>query len=158
MPSASDLDNNRLAFNIANRPGWASFDSSTGRLQGAPTQAEVGRTFSNIQISVTDGTATTNLAAFSIQVVATASGTAMLSWTPPTQNSDGSALTDLASYRVYFGTQAGSVANSVTLNNPGLATFVIDQLTPATWHFVVTAVNANGIESRLSNSATKSVM
>jgi hypothetical protein len=157
-PSATDADGNPLTFSIANRPTWASFNSATGRLQGAPTQAEIGRTFSNIQISVTDGTATSSLATFGIQVVGTASGTAMLSWTPPTQNSDGSALTDLASYRVYFGTQSGSFANSVTVNNPGLASFVIDQLTPATWHFVVTAVNASGVESRLSNAANKTVM
>jgi hypothetical protein len=107
---------------------------------------------------VTDGTATTSLATFNLQVVATATGSAMLSWTPPTQNTDGSALTDLASYRVYFGTQSGSLPNSITVNSPGLASFVVDQLTPATWHFVVTAVDANGVESNFSNAATKTVM
>jgi hypothetical protein len=40
---------------------------------------------------------------------------------------------------------------------PGLATYVVDQLTPATWHFVVTAVNGNGVESSLSNRATKTI-
>ena len=157
-PSASDPDRNALTFTITGRPSWASFNSTTGRLQGAPTAADVGRTFSNIRISVSDGTATTSLAAFNIQVVATAPGAATLSWTPPTQNTDGTALRALAAYRVYFGTQSGSFPNSFTIDNAGLATLVVDQLTPATWHFVVTAVNANGVESRLSNPAIKTVM
>ena len=44
---------------------------------------------------------------FSIIVLETApatSGPAALSWTRPTQNTDGKALNDLAGYRVYFGT------------------------------------------------------
>jgi hypothetical protein len=156
-PTASDADGNALTFSIAGRPAWASFNSATGRLQGTPTQADVG-TNANITISVSDGTATTSLPGFSIQVVATATGSAMLSWTPPTQNSDGSPLTNLAAYRVRFGTASGSYPNMATVNNPGIATFVVDQLTPATWHFVVTAVNADGVESGFSNAATKTVL
>jgi hypothetical protein len=156
-PTASDADGNALTFSVSGRPAWASFNSSTGRLQGMPAQADVG-TNANVTISVSDGTATTNLPAFNIQVVATATGSAMLSWNPPSQNSDGSPLTNLASYRVHFGTASGSYLNSMTVNNPGIATFVVDQLTPATWHFVVTAVNADGVESAFSNAATKTVL
>jgi hypothetical protein len=156
-PTASDADGNALAFSIQGRPAWATFDSATGLLRGTPTQADVG-TFSNIRISVSDGTATTALAAFNVQVVATASGSATLSWTPPVQNSDGAPLNDLAAYRIYFGTAAGTYPNSTAVGNPGLASFVVDQLTPATWYFVVTAVNSNGVESSYSNVATKTVM
>jgi hypothetical protein len=156
-PAANDADGNALTFTIAGRPAWASFNTTTGRLQGTPALADVG-TSANITISVSDGTATTSLPAFSVQVVATATGSAMLSWTPPTQNSDGSPLTNLAAYRVHFGTASGSYPNMTTVNNPGIATFVVDQLTPATWHFVVTAVNASGVESTFSNAATKTVL
>jgi hypothetical protein len=45
----------------------------------------------------------------------------------------------------------------VTLNNPGLASYVVDQLTPATWYFAMSALNNQGIESALSNSASKLV-
>jgi hypothetical protein len=157
VPTASDPNGDLLTFSITGRPAWATFNPATGRLQGTPTQADVG-TNSNITISVTDGASSATLAAFNIQVVATASGSATLSWIPPTQNSDGTPISALASYRVYFGTELGTYPNSRTLPNPGLASFVVDQLTPATWYFVVTAVNASGTESGFSNVATKAVL
>lgn len=154
-PAANDPNGDALTFTITGTPAWATFNASTGRLSGTPTQ--VG-TFSNIRISVSDGTTTVNLPAFSITVVATATGSALLTWNPPTQNTDGSALNNLAGYRVYWGTTQGQLSNSTTLNNPGLASHVVDQLTPATWYFAVTAVNASGIESALSNVASKQVL
>jgi hypothetical protein len=156
-PTGADADGNTLTFSVANLPPWASFNSSTGRVSGTPTAGQVG-TYSNITISVSDGTASASLAAFSIQVVGTATGSATLSWTPPTQNTDGSPLTNLAGYKVYWGTAQGSYSNSVTVSNPGLATYVVDQLTPATWYFTVTAINAAGVESGFSNVASKQVL
>jgi hypothetical protein len=113
--------------------------------------------FNNVTITVSDGRASTSLAPFNLNVIAVASGSATLSWLPPTQNTDGSPLSDLAGYRIRFGTQSGDYANSVEVDNPGLATYVVDQLTPATWFFVVTALNDDGIESSFSNPASKSV-
>jgi hypothetical protein len=156
-PVASDPDGSALTFSVTGLPPWASFSTTTGRLRGTPTQAHIG-TYSNIRISVTDGAASAVLPAFNLQVVATATGSATLFWQPPTQNSDGSALNDLTSYRVYFGTASGSYPNSATYTNAGLTSIVVDQLTPATWYFVVTAVNADGVESRHSNIAAKTVM
>jgi hypothetical protein len=153
-PSASDPNGDTLMFTIANAPSWATFTASTGRLQGMPGAANVG-TFSNIRISVSDGTTIVNLPAFSIAVVATATGSASLSWTPPTTNTDNSALV-LTGYKVYWGSSQGSYANSVTVNSPGIANYVVDQLTPGTWYFVVTALSATG-ESAYSNVAQKTI-
>ncbi len=155
-PTASDADGNTLTFSITNKPSWATFNTATGQLSGTPGAGDVG-TYANIVISVTDGTANAALAAFSIQVVATASGSATLNWTPPTQNTDGSSLSDLSGYKVYWGTTQGSYPNSVTLSNPGLTSYVVSQLTPATWYFAMTALNSQGIESALSNATSKTV-
>ncbi|HEY3486361.1 MAG TPA: putative Ig domain-containing protein [Ilumatobacteraceae bacterium] len=57
-PTASDADGNALTFSIANRPTWATFDATNGRLQGTPGAAHI-RTYGNIVISVSDGTAST---------------------------------------------------------------------------------------------------
>ena len=156
QPTASDPDGDPLTFSIANRPSWATFSTTTGRLQGTPTASNVGA-FNNIVISVSDGKTTTSRAAFNVTVLAVASGSATLSWTPPTTNTNGSPLTNLAGYRVHWGTAAGSYTNSVTLNNPGLTSYVVENLAPGTYYFVVSARNSSGVESAMSNSGSKTI-
>lgn len=158
-PTASDPDTgDTLTFSIANKPGWATFDTSTGALQGTPGAGDVGTT-SNVTISVRDqDNASAALTAFSITVQSSATGSALLSWTPPTENTDGSPLTNLNGYKVYWGPSAGSYSNTVTLNNqPGLSSYVVDNLTPGTWFFVVTALSTSGVESQFSNAASKTI-
>jgi hypothetical protein len=155
-PTASDADNDTLTFSITNMPSWAQFNTATGALTGTPTAANVGTT-TGIVISVSDGKASTALAGFSIAVVATATGSTTLSWQPPTKNTDGSTLTDLAGYRIYWGTTAGSYPNSVTLNNPGLSSYVVDNLVVGTYYFVMTTLNSAGEESGYSNAAAKTI-
>jgi hypothetical protein len=84
-------------------------------------------------------------------LVATASakGATTLSWTPPTMNEDGTPL-KLTGYRIYWGLAADNLTSSVTLDNPGLTRYVIEQLKPATWYFVATALSSDG-ESEPSN-------
>jgi hypothetical protein len=85
-------------------------------------------------------------------------GSALLVWYPPTQNIDGSALTNLAGYKVYWGTSVGNYTNSVTLTNPGLSSYMVERLPPATWYFAVTAVTSTGVESGYSNIGSKVVL
>lgn len=155
-PSASDADSDALTFSVTGLPSWASFNTSNGRISGAPSANDVG-VYANIRISVTDGQDTVILSAFSIEVMGTAMGSATLSWNPPTQKTDGSPLTNLAGYRVYWGTSQGNLANSVRIDNPGLASYMIEQLTPATWYFATSAFDSSGMESALSNIASKTI-
>ena len=69
QPTASDADNDPLTFSIQSRPAWASFSTTTGRLSGTPTAANVGTT-SGIVIRVSDGSSTRSLPSFSITVTA----------------------------------------------------------------------------------------
>ena len=84
-------------------------------------------------------------------------GSATLSWTAPTQNTDGTPLTDLAAYKFYYGTAPGDYSDMVRVDNPGITTYIIDNLLPATYYFVATAINDAGIESLFSNEAIKTV-
>ena len=84
-------------------------------------------------------------------------GSATLSWTPPTQNTDGSPLTDLAGYKFYWGTTPGIYPNMVMINNPGITIYVIENLEPGTYEFVATAFNAAGVESAYSGTLTKTI-
>ena|SRR5688572_5972 len=84
-------------------------------------------------------------------------GSVKLSWVPPTQKIDGTPLNNLGGYRVYWGTKRGHYTNSVTVDNPGLATFVIEQLAPARWYFVVAALTTEGLEGERSDVVTQTV-
>ena len=53
VPSASDIDGDPLLFSIANKPAWASFNTSTGELSGTPGNGDAGTT-TGIVISVDD--------------------------------------------------------------------------------------------------------
>lgn len=156
VPSASDADGDPLSFGITNRPHWATFNTGTGELKGTPTEADLG-TYSNIVISVSDGQLTAQLPTFAITVEAYALGSATLSWLPPTENSDGTPLLDLAAYRVYWGDRPGSYTSSIDITNPGITTYVIENLTSGTYYFAATAVNTKGVESGFSGEAYKAI-
>jgi len=155
-PTSSDPDGDTLTFSVSGLPMWASFNNSTGQIGGTPESGDIG-TYSNIVIDVTDGQASSSLAAFSITVDAVSLGSVTLSWTPPTQNTDGTTLTDLAGYRIYWGTSPGNYSNSVRINNASVSTYVVDNLVPGTYEFVATAFNTAGVESSYSGAATKVV-
>lgn len=157
QPSASDINGDNLTFSISNRPAWASFDTTTGRLYGTPTSGDVG-SYANIRITVSDGAASANLAAFTVTVTQVANGTATISWLPPTQNTDGTPLTDLAGYRIHYGTSPSALTQVVEINNPGLTSYMIQNLTPATWYFSLRAYSSDGVESEPSNTASKRIL
>ena len=81
-----------------------------------------------------------------------------MNWSPPTSNTDGSALTNLAGFHVYYGTSAGNLNQSVQIRNPGLTTYVVGNLVAGTWYFSVNAYTSIGTESVLSNVAGATIL
>jgi hypothetical protein len=158
QPAAADANGDALTFTVTNLPSWAAFNAQTGRITGTPTAAQVGA-YANIRVTVSDGTANATVGPFTITVsdVANASGSATLSWTPPTQNSDGSTLGNLAGYRVIYGRTSTNLDQTVNVDNPSINRFVVENLSSGTWYFAVVAVNATGVTSQLSNTASKTV-
>lgn len=145
-----------LTFSASNLPAWLRLDTRTGRLTGTPTAADIA-TYSGLMIVASDGSSTTNLGPFSITVTAAGSGTASLSWMPPNSNTDGSALTNLAGFVVLYGNEANDLTHSISITNPSISTYVVESLTPGTWYFAVQAVNAAGVRSDASATASKTV-
>lgn len=84
-------------------------------------------------------------------------GTAALSWMPPTRNTDGSALSNLAGYRISYGTSAGTLTSTIQIPGPASA-YIVSGLAPGTYFFGVRAYSAAGTESGLSNIVTKTVL
>jgi hypothetical protein len=156
QPSASDPDGDALTFNVQNLPSWASFNPSNGRISGTPQVANVG-TYSNIVIRVSDGTNTVSLPAFSITVANITTGNASLSWQAPTQNTDGSSLTNLAGYRILYGMSSNALNQTIEIANPSITNYVITNLPSGTYYFAVKAYTSSGVESGLSNVASKTI-
>ncbi len=154
-PTASDPNSDALTFSISGKPSWAAFSTSTGALTGVPTAAG---SYNTIVISVTDGKTTTSLAAFSILVSATTTGSATLSWTPPTANTDGSTLNNLAGYRVYYGMSEGAMTQTIQITNPGLTSYTVGNLTPGTYYFSIAAYTADGVEGSSSGVGSKTIL
>ena len=155
-PTASDADGDSLTFHVINLPSWASFDAGSGALTGTPSAADVG-TYADIVIVVTDGMASAALDAFAITVTDSATGTALLEWTPPVLDGDDTSLTDLTGFKVYYGTAPGVYPNVVDVPSAGVSSFLVENLAPATYFFVVTAYDTLGNESDPSNETSKVV-
>jgi hypothetical protein len=83
---------------------------------------------------------------------------AAVTWTAPTTNTDGSAYTNPAGFRIQYGNTGGTEAQlstSAYLTDPAARSWTSPDLTPGTWYFAVKAVNTLGLESAISNIASK---
>jgi hypothetical protein len=158
-----------LTYYIA---GWNSSGKVTATLAGAPTYTT---TFSSsttyarvitvkfradapgtlrITYSQTAGAGSINMQAAALSQAASS---AFLSWAAPSQNSDGSPLTDLAAFKVYWGPTQGTYSQSTKIANAAARTFTVNGLTSGKWYFVVTALNSKGDESPYSNVWSKTI-
>jgi hypothetical protein len=98
-----------------------------------------------------------SLAPFAINVTQppATSGSAILSWTAPTTNTNGSALTNLAGYHIYYGTSAAALSTTINVSNPGTTSYSVSNLPSGTWYFAVNAYTTGGVDSVLSNTGSK---
>jgi len=86
-------------------------------------------------------------------VTVSSSGT-QLSWQPPSENIDGSQLTDLAAYRIYVGTISRNYYTQIELGDVSASQYFVN-LEPGEYYLAMTAIDAEGNESALSNEVRK---
>ena len=153
QPTANDIDGDSLTYSITNKPAWAGFNTGTGQLSGTPAQ---GGTYSNIVISVSDGTDSVSLPAFSIEVSAPV-GSFSLSWTAPTTRADDTpiSLAEIDGYRVYYGTTPGDYPNSVDIPDGTATATTINNIPVGDYSVVMTSYDTSGRESAQSAGITK---
>ena len=76
-------------------------------------------------------------------------GNVTLAWDPPTTNEDGTPLTDLAGFIIYYGTTSGDYSQSIDVGN--VTTYQVSNLTEGlTYYFAATAYDTSGNESEYS--------
>ena len=154
-PTARGAGGAAMKFGISNRPPWSVFNSATGEVMGVPQSTDVG-VYRGVTVTVTAGTQMRAMS-FDIEVVQVGTNSLMISWLAPTENEDGTPLTNLAGYRIRYGIQSGTYSSVVNVDNPGLATYVINGLAAGTYYLVLSAVNSKGGESPNSNEAQANV-
>jgi hypothetical protein len=88
---------------------------------------------------------------------APAADTATLTWVAPRTKADGSALRDLAGFRIYYGTVSGSYSASITVSNPAATTYTVRALPAGTYYFVVKAYDKRNVESAPSAEVSKTI-
>jgi len=158
QPSISDPDGDSLTVTASNLPSWITLTPMTGRLEGTPAEGDV-RSWSGIELRVSDGQAASTLSQFSLNVQAAgaATGSATLSWRAPTERVDGSPIGQLVGYRVLYGQVSRDYDFTVELNSAGITRYVVEGLGAGTWYFAIQAVTSDGLVSEPSAEASKRI-
>lgn len=121
VPAATDVDTGSvLTFSITNKPTWASFNAATGALTGTPANTDAGKV-TGIVISVSDGTATTALPAFDIEVIATIDPLQPVVTAPADLELNATAMFTPVDIRQALGISAAASATEVDQALKGLA-------------------------------------
>jgi len=84
-------------------------------------------------------------------------GSTTLAWAAPTEDESGEPLTDLAGYNIYCWAGAGHYTDTFHVDGPATTSYLIEELEPGTYYCAISAVNADGVESVLSNVVAKTV-
>ena len=158
--------------------------SSVGTYSGIVITVSDGHgtaTLAPISIAVAGGSLTANLAPIAAPTLALAptpmptempvsdssapaiagapmTGSARISWLPPTAKSDGSTLANLAGYHVWYGTSETELDKMEDVTNAGLTDVTIENLAPGTWYFSVKAYDSEGSESGDSPIGSKTIL
>lgn len=115
-----------------------------------------GRATTSSSVPSTDISQSDNTDSGTVAGTGTGTGTATLTWTPPTTYTDGSVISALGGHIIYMNDGHGFV-KLLTLTNPGLSTYVVENLEPGTYWFVVTAFDVDGVESSFSNEGSVTI-
>jgi hypothetical protein len=99
----------------------------------------------------------TSTAATTTSAAAPTNKTADVTWTAPTTNTNGTALTDLAGYRIYYGTNPTALSKSVNVPSAAATDYIVQGLTQGTWYFAVTAYTNTGVQSNFSTVVSKTI-
>jgi hypothetical protein len=104
-----------------------------------------------ITVKATNSAGETHTDTIAVRRESEGKGSVTLSWAPPTQRTDASPLGDLAGYRISYGRMSGIYDYEIDISNPGIVNYVVDELVPGDWYFVLTAYDSTGLASPPSN-------
>ena len=103
--------------------------------------------------------ATANASASSVSTSTPTDKAVTLSWGQPTENSNGTSLTDLAGYTLHYGTSSQDYTGSIEITTPTQTSYVVSDSSfpPGTYYFAISAYNAQQVSSPLSGEITVNI-
>jgi hypothetical protein len=137
--------------------GVGSTTSSTGTSSSTPPQTVADTGSATTTAPATGGTTTPPGSGTTTPPTGgttVSSSNLTFGWQAPTENSNGTPITNLAGYKIHYGTASQQYTQVVEVSNPSLSRYVMDSLPSGTYYFAITAYNAQGIESTLSGEVT----
>jgi hypothetical protein len=170
-PAAAQIDTTDQTMSIAGTAisvspissvEWVSDRGSEGMANGTDNwqinniPLELGS--NDIMVTATDMDGQNVSSNIQINRESTGTGSVTLNWNAPSTRADGSPLTDLAGYRVYYGRMSEIYDFKVRIRNPGILTYVIENLAPGEWFFVTAAYDSAGVESDFSNEVSTTIL
>ena len=168
--SASEMDTSDPAVSLAGNAGsdmgifkvsWANDRGGEGVANGtdswqtASIDLELGENVITVTAEDTAGTKTSRSIVVNRETGQT--GSATLSWVAPTARTDGTPLTNLAGFTVFYGRMSGIYDYQIDINNPGISTYVVENLVSGNWYFALAAYDSQGLESDRSNEVLRNI-
>ncbi len=139
----------------SNDRGGEGVANGTDSWQTASIALELG--VNKITVTAEDAAGTTASRSIVVNRESGQTGSATLSWTAPTARTDGSPLTNLAGYKVFYGRMSGIYDHQIDISNPGILTFVVENLVSGDGYFALTAYDSQGLESDRSNEVLRQI-
>jgi len=135
-------------------PNWLRYDPSLEELHGSPTNADAG-VYDSLVLTTVDHLGLFQSHHLSVEVAAISDFSAEFSWWAPTQRTDDSALTNLAGFKIYAGRNQHTMQEWVTIPNPTVDQYTIENLGSGTWWFALSAFDTYGAESDKSAAVSR---
>ncbi len=132
--------------------GWSGSLATSG---SKSTAAITATTTYTLACTGSGGTATQ-----SATVTVTApptTGSASLYWSPPTANTNGTPLTPLSGYTIFYGNSATALNQTVVITDPNALSYQFTGLGSGTWYFAVAANAVDGTQSAQSALGSKTI-
>ena len=139
----------------ANDRGGEGVAAGTDSWQTASIDLELGDNRITVTAENTAGATTSRSIVVNRETGQT--GSAALSWAAPTARTDGSALTNLAGYKIFYGRMSGVYDYQIDINNPAVLTYLVENLVSGDWYFALAAVDSEGLESDRSNEVLRQI-
>jgi hypothetical protein len=151
--AASDLGIAQVSWR--NDRGGQGTASGTDNWQTSSVALQLGQ--NNITVTAEDTDGKTHSRNINVNRESGETGSATLSWAAPTTRTDGSALQNLAGYRIYYGRMPGTYDYTIDVDNSGVLTYVVEGLVSGEWYFALSAYDTNDVESDRSEEVSQQI-